>query len=240
MPIRPVNTGTTLRMPPKSSRPRNPPLRFSRSATNRNSAEAVRPWLNICSSTPSSAAAFWMASVVHARGRARRRKHRQQAVAQMVDGRIGEHPLEVALRERGAGGEHDGRHRQPEQRREHLADLVRKNRQQNPQETIDAHLRHDAGQQHRHRAGRFGIGGGQPGMERHHRHFHRKTEERAEENDQADVFPAEGRLQFGGEQATFRHVCQPDEIETTRFCRRLVASQIARKLNSKATLPTIV
>ena len=41
MPIKPVNTGTILRMPPKSSNPRKPPLRFSMSQTNRNSTDAV-------------------------------------------------------------------------------------------------------------------------------------------------------------------------------------------------------
>ena len=58
MPINPLNTGMARRSPPKSFRPSSPPLRLSSSARNQNKAAAVMPWLNSCSITPVSAAAF--------------------------------------------------------------------------------------------------------------------------------------------------------------------------------------
>ena len=62
MPIMPQKTGATLRRPPKSLMPRSPPERSSSSARNQKIAAAVRPWLNICSTTPSSAA-VWLRPV---------------------------------------------------------------------------------------------------------------------------------------------------------------------------------
>ena len=56
MPINPQKMGATFRKPPKSARPRAPQLRSSRNATKQNSRLAVMPWLNICSTTPLSAA----------------------------------------------------------------------------------------------------------------------------------------------------------------------------------------
>ncbi|MPN58025.1 hypothetical protein SDC9_205722 [bioreactor metagenome] len=55
-PIRPVNTGRFSRSPPKTPRSRTPPVRCSREPTSQNKEAAVKPWLNICSIAPVSAA----------------------------------------------------------------------------------------------------------------------------------------------------------------------------------------
>src|SRR6266540_1024471 len=152
-------------------------------------------------------------------GQLRQRKNAEQTVAEVIDGRVGKRPFQIALREGGGGAKDNRDHREPEQRRQYQPHLLRKNRQQDPQETIDAHLRHQPREQHRHRRGRFRVGQRQPGVERHQRHFDRESEECAGENYEgqsllSQVIPAQKlhlqrRLQF----TRSSQFTQPNEIE---------------------------
>jgi len=78
--------------------------------------------------------------IFHAGRHCRRSKTTPAGSSRDGDGRIGDHALEVALRERGAGREHNGRHGEPRAAASAPAGFGRGNRQQNPQETIHAIL----------------------------------------------------------------------------------------------------
>ncbi len=67
-------------------------------------------------------------------------------------------------------------------RRQSTLHLLRKNGNQNSQQAIQAHLRHCARQQHRRARRCFGISRWQPGMKRHDRNLHRKTQKRRPED----------------------------------------------------------
>src|ERR1035438_2432535 len=100
----------------------------------------------------------------------------------MVDGRVGDHALEVALAQGGKGAEHhasESKTHQGECRRVHLS---REQGPQDSQEPINSHLRHDARQEHRHASRCFRVCGRQPRMKRKERNLHRKPQEYAEKH----------------------------------------------------------
>ena len=100
----------------------------------------------------------------------------------MINGRIGDHALQVRLRHGGKSTEHDTRHRQSTQHGRCRGELRGEKRPEDPEETVDAHFGHDAGQEHRSAGRGFGIRGGQPSMARIEGHFHGETKQHAEKN----------------------------------------------------------
>src|ERR1043166_3320959 len=111
-------------------------------------------------------------------------KNAQQAITQVIDGRVRQHALQIPLRKRRARRKNDRDNCQPQQRRENPSHLLRKNRQQNAQEAINPHLGHHSRQEHRRARRSFGVSRRQPRVERNQRHFHSKAQKRARENDQ--------------------------------------------------------
>ena len=61
-----------------------------------------------------------------------------------------------------------------------LRDLVAEERERDAEETVDAHLRHGAGEQHGDWRWGFSVGGGQPGVERDQGHLDREAGEDAD------------------------------------------------------------
>ena len=79
-----------------------------------------------------------------------------------------------------------------EERRQARSHLFGKDRQQYAQETVDAHLRHCAGEQHRRAGGRFGVGRRQPGVEWDNGYLDREAENApAEEKHRAGREPCQ-------------------------------------------------
>src|SRR5665213_367575 len=111
----------------------------------------------------------------------------EQAVAEVVDRGIGEDALEVFLREGGVGGEDDRRDGQPEQGRQYGPHLREKDGEQDAEEAVESHLRHRSGQQDGGAGGGFGVGGGEPGVERNERYFDGESQERSEEDEECEV-----------------------------------------------------
>ena len=131
------------------------------------------------------------------RRRNRRRGHGEKAehaVAEMIDREVGDHPFQIRLRPGRERGEDDRANRQPKQPRSGDPDFVREKRQQEAHESVNAHFREHAGQNH----GRAGRGGfvcvRQPGMKGKERHLDGQPEE-----DSGEGEPAE----FPGQQAVF-------------------------------------
>ena len=65
-----------------------------------------------------------------------------------------------------------------------LARRVRKQRQAEAQNTVGAHLQHDAGQHDGARGRRFHVRVGQPGVQREQRHLDREGDEERQEQQQ--------------------------------------------------------
>ena len=110
-----------------------------------------------------------------AAGQLRRGEDAEQAIAEVVDGRVGDDPLEITLGECGARAHHNGRHREPKQRGERPTHLLREDRQQDAQKPIHSHLRHHARQRHRHARRCLGVRVWQPRVKRYERHFYGET-----------------------------------------------------------------
>ena len=124
------------------------------------------------------------------------------------------------MRKSGGAAEHNRNNRQPHQRGQHPTHLFREDGQQNAQETINSHLRHRAGQQHRHGRRRFRVGQRQPGVERHQRHFDGEAEQCHEEDNEGQAFlcgkriiPAEFDRKRGSQFAAPAQFAQTDEVE---------------------------
>ncbi len=113
---------------------------------------------------------------------ARHREEREQAIAQVVDRGVGDHPFEVGLFHRGKGAEYHATQREPDEPGRGSVQLHGKKRPQDPQETIDAHLGHDAREKHRGAGRGFRVGRRQPGVKREERHLDRQPKQHAEEN----------------------------------------------------------
>src|SRR5438105_6100824 len=82
----------------------------------------------------------------------------------MIDRQIRDHPFQIGLSPGGKRCKHDRANRQRQQPWAGDLDLVRKKREQNSDETVNAHLRKCAGKDHRHSRWRGFVGVGQPGM----------------------------------------------------------------------------
>ena len=165
---------------------------------------------------------------------------RQQAVAEVVDGGVGEDALQIFLRQRGVGGKNDGRDREPQQRRQHHLHFRAEDGQQNAQEAVEAHLRHGAGQKDGGAGGRFCVGGGQPGMEGNERDFDREAEERSGKENQRHVVRCEAaasRVSRSTAGISWPCCARAASWMKSNF---LVARKMARKDSSMATLPTMV
>ena len=132
------------------------------------------------------------------RYRNRQREDAQQTVAEVIHRRVGKDALQILLRRRRPRAHHYRGHGQHQQRGPELRNLRPKERNRNPQQAIDAHLRHGAGQQHGHRRRRLGIGRGQPGVEGKHRHLDGKAGQYADSQPQHHGAQVRGnhRLQF--------------------------------------------
>src|SRR5665213_3463057 len=87
----------------------------------------------------------------------------------------------------GVGGEDDRRDGQPEQGRQYGPHLREKDGEQDAEEAVESHLRHRSGQQDGGAGGGFGVGGGEPGVERNERYFDGESQERSEEDEECEV-----------------------------------------------------
>ena len=88
----------------------------------------------------------------------------------------------VALRETTQRAVDDADHRQQADPRRPRLRRARQDRERDADEAVGAELQHDRGQQHRAHRRRLGVGVGQPGVEREHRHLDREAEEHAAED----------------------------------------------------------
>src|SRR3984957_8408373 len=70
-------------------------------------------------------------------------KNPKHAIAQVIDGGVSEDALQILLRKGSVGGEDDGGHCKPQQRRSNRSQLDTKDGEQYPQEAIQTHLRHN-------------------------------------------------------------------------------------------------
>src|SRR6266850_1976684 len=96
--------------------------------------------------------------------------------------------------------------------------LLWEERNENPQEPINAHLRHGAGQDNRGSQRGFAIGIGQPGVKRHQRNLDGKSKEHAEKYDFCQRFrgkaiPAEFDREKRNQFAGSRFLGESDEIQ---------------------------
>ena len=71
----------------------------------------------------------------------------------MVDRGVGDHALEVGLFQRGEGAKDDTTEGKNDEAGSRVVERLGEDRPEDPEETVDAHLRHDAGEEHRSAAG---------------------------------------------------------------------------------------
>src|SRR5438105_371002 len=100
----------------------------------------------------------------------------------MVDGGIGQDALQIILGKGSAGGKDNGDYRKPEQRCKSPAHLLRKNGQQDAEESIHAHFGHDTGKEHGSARRRFGVRRRKPSVKWKERNFDRESEKGAGKN----------------------------------------------------------
>ena len=143
-----------------------------------------------------------------AAGSVRDGEQREEAVAEVVDGRVGDHALEVGLLHGSEGAEDHAAEGEGDEPRRSGVQRGREDRPQDPEETVDAHLRHDAGEEHRSAGGGFGVSRRKPRVEGPERDFDGEAEEDAEEN---ELMGAAGK--FGGECAVAGELGELGEIE---------------------------
>ncbi len=135
-------------------------------------------------------------------------EEREEAVAQMVDGRVGDHALEVGLLHRGEGAEDHAAEGETNETRGRVVKRLGEDRPEEAKETVDAHLRHDTREEHRGASRSFGVSRGEPRVEGPERNFDGETEEDAEEN---EGIGAAG--EFCGERAVAGKLGELGEIE---------------------------
>ena len=143
-----------------------------------------------------------------AAGSVRDGEQREEAVAEVVDGRVGDHALEVGLLHGSEGAEDHAAEGEGAEPRRGVVQRGGKDRPENPQKTVDAHLRHDTGKEHRSTGRGFGVGSGEPRMEGPQRHLDGEAEENAEEN---NLMAATG--EFRGERAIAAQLGELGEIK---------------------------
>jgi hypothetical protein len=134
---------------------------------SRNRAPATRPCATICITAPVKPAVLRAASA-------------EQHDAHVGDRGIGDHRLQVAL----LPGQHAAVD-QADQGQRHQQALQRLGGVgQHPDgadQAVGTHLEQDAGQQDRHRAGRFDVRQRQPAVQREDRHLHAEADQQAKE-----------------------------------------------------------
>ena len=114
---------------------------------------------------------------VPGRGKQPRSTHPQQDEAHVVGCRIGEEPFEIVRRGRVQGAEECGQRAhghdpQPPPRGTTVEHAV-----PDPEDAVDPQVHHGRGHQHRHRAGRLGVGPGEPYVQRYSAGLGREAEE---------------------------------------------------------------
>src|SRR5438874_8497453 len=93
----------------------------------------------------------------------------------MIDRQVGDHSFQVRLRPGGQRSNHDGTNREGEQPRPKHRNLVRKERQQQPDKTVNSHFGERTGQYHRDTGRRAFISVRQPGVKRKERNLDRES-----------------------------------------------------------------
>ena len=95
---------------------------------------------------------------------ARHGEKSEHAVAEMIDRQIGDHAFQIRLRPGRERREDDRANGQPKQPRAGDSDFVREKRQQQANESVNAHFREHTGQDHRDAGRRGFVCVGQPGV----------------------------------------------------------------------------
>ena len=122
------------------------------------------------------------------------RAHAENAIGHMVERREGKQALEIGLSQCEERAPQDRHQREGHQRAGVLLQLLRENGNDESQETVHAHFRHHAGEQHGHRCRRGGVRGCLPDVQRRERHLHPQAGEDGTENQRADIDAFFGEL----------------------------------------------
>ena len=128
----------------------------------------------------------------------------KQAITEVIDRQVSDHSFEVALGPRRERREDDRANHEREQPWPGDFDFVREKRHEQPNESVDAHLRKRAGQHHRHTSRRRLIGIGQPGVKWKEWDFDSEPEENSGKGEP---------LKFAREQSGFSETGERREIE---------------------------
>ncbi len=118
------------------------------------------------------------------------RAQSQQDVAHVVDGGVGDHPLEVGLGQRDQCSVQHRDHSQGHEHRGVGAPRLGQDRHGDADEAVGAHLQQHPGQDRRTGRGRVGVGGRQPGVERHQGGLDRQTEGHGQQHQAPGRAPA--------------------------------------------------
>ena len=132
------------------------------------------------------------------------REKTEQAVTEMIDREIRDHPFQVALRPSRQRRKDDRAHHQRKEPRAGDFDFVWKKRNEQSDKTVNAHFRKPAGQHHRHAGRRRLISVRQPGVKWKKRDFDGEAEENSGEGEP---------FKIAGEQSAFAEISQRREIE---------------------------
>ena len=150
--------------PPSPSRSRRP-VACSTAPAPRNSSDLNQEWFRTCSSAGRHGDRRARVLAVGAEGQRQAQRHEDHA--DILDRRIGEHALEIAV-EHGIEQPQHGRQRAEHDRRQRPPPGRRPQQiEGDAHEAVDRHLGHDAAHQRRDVAGRRRMGERQPGMQRH-------------------------------------------------------------------------
>ena len=115
------------------------------------------------------------------------RAHAENAIGHMVERREGKQALEIGLSQCEERAPQDRHQREGHQRTGVLLQLLRENGNDESQETVHAHFRHHAGEQHGHRCRRGGVRWRLPDVKRRERHLHPQSGEDSAEDQRADA-----------------------------------------------------
>src|SRR5260370_16681093 len=105
----------------------------------------------------------------------------------MVDGQVGDHSFQIALRPRRQRGQYDGAGKETEQPWAEDFDLFREERKQQTHKAVNAHFREHAGKHHRDASRRSFVCVWQPGMERKQRHFHGESKKNSGKGEPSEL-----------------------------------------------------
>ena len=175
------------------------------------------------------------------------RRKAEQDIAHMGDGRIGNHVLDVALRERDVGGVDDVDHREhgDDGRPELCAE--RQDKDADADERVTAYFFQYARVDHGDRGGRARIAVGRPDVQREHREMRAEADEQEEERgdlhlpwniarrrrhrERLEVERAHPRLVRAHieEEHTEQHECRADEEEHRHLHRRVLLRDAFRR-----------